>query len=144
MCHSRNWYSPNGDPPLSSIFFREIFQIFAWKYLFCVQQKVFGVFIFPYFVLSWYVLVQSLVKTFPKRIYVFFLFLFPSGINLFKLIQTASYFSKTSILTNNLPLSLVEVIDFEPIKIYQSSAIQINKTKTKNKTWGEFFELKNI
>ena len=36
-----------------------------------VQQKVFRAFIFPYFVLSWYILVQSLLERFPKRIYFF-------------------------------------------------------------------------
>ena len=51
----------------------------ARKYLFCFQQKVFRVFIFPYFVLLWYVLVPSLLKTFPKRIYIS-LFLLPGGI----------------------------------------------------------------
>ena len=56
---------------LSSIFPREVFQISAWKYLYCVQQEVFGVFIFPYFVLSWYILAQRLVKTFPKWKYFF-------------------------------------------------------------------------
>ena len=64
-----------------------------------VQQKVFRAFIFPYFVLSWYILVQSLVERFPKRIYIF-LFLFSSGIYLFKLIKTTGSFSKASILIN--------------------------------------------
>ena len=58
---------------LSSIFSR-VFQILAWKYLFCVQQEVFVVFIFPYFVPSWHILAQSLVKTFPKWKYFFFFF----------------------------------------------------------------------
>ena len=74
---------------------REIIQISA-----CVQQKVLRGFTFPYFVLSWYILIQSLDKTFPKRIY-FFLFLSSSGIWLFK---TTSYISKTSILSNKAPL----------------------------------------
>ena len=91
---------------LSSIFSREVFQISAWKYLCCVQQKAFGVFIFPYFVFSWYILVQSFVKTFSKRIH-FFIFLFSSGILFFKLIETTSYFSKTNILTNKAPLVLI-------------------------------------
>ena len=56
---------------LSSIFPREVFQISAWKYLFCAQQEVFRVFIFPYFVLSWYILAQRLVKMFPKSKYFF-------------------------------------------------------------------------
>ena len=56
---------------LSSIFPWEVFQILDWKYLFCVQQEVFRVFIFPYFVLSWYILAQRLVKTFPKWKYFF-------------------------------------------------------------------------
>ena len=37
-----------------------IFQISTWKYLLCVQQKVFRVFIFPYFILSWCIFVQSM------------------------------------------------------------------------------------
>ena len=45
---------------LASIFSTEIFQILVWTYLLCVQQKVFGVFIFPYVILSWYILVQSM------------------------------------------------------------------------------------
>ena len=32
----------------------------------CVQQEVFRFFIFPYFVLSWYILPKRLGKTFPK------------------------------------------------------------------------------
>ena len=42
------------------ILWKFFFQISAWKYLFCVQEKVCGVFVFPYFVLSWYILVQSM------------------------------------------------------------------------------------
>ena len=65
-------------PPLAAS--RKIFQILAWKYLLCVQKKVFGVFIFPYFVLSWYMPVQSME--------LFFFFLFTIGIYiLFKLID---------------------------------------------------------
>ena len=37
----------------------------------------------------------------------FFLFLFSSGTWLFKLTETTSYFSKTSILTNKAPLTLI-------------------------------------
>ena len=33
------------------VFSRETVQILAWKFLLCVTQKVFGVCIFPYFVL---------------------------------------------------------------------------------------------
>ena len=33
------------------VFFRETFQTLAWKFLLCVPQKVFGVYIFPNFVL---------------------------------------------------------------------------------------------
>ena len=51
---------------LSSTFPRKVFQISVWKYLFCAQQEVFRVFIFPYFVLSCYILAQSYLKTFPK------------------------------------------------------------------------------
>ena len=75
---------------LSSIFSREISKIWAWKYLLCVQQKSSG---FLFFLIlfsatcSKYGVFQSLVITFPKRI-LFFLFLFTSGIKLFKLIDT--------------------------------------------------------
>ena len=48
------------------------FQILDWKYLSCVQQEVFGVFILPYFVLSWYILARRLIiKTVPKWKYFF-------------------------------------------------------------------------
>ena len=72
-----NWVSTGSNwmpRILSSIFSREVFQISGWKYLFCIQQEAFGVFIFPYFVLSWYILAQSLVKTFPKWKYIFSFF----------------------------------------------------------------------
>ena len=49
---------------------------------------------------------RSLVKTFPKQIY-FFLFSFSRGIQLFKLIETTSYFSKTNIFTSKAPLVLI-------------------------------------
>ena len=54
------------------IFSRETFQTFAWKFLLCFPQKVFGVYVFPYFVLVSYMIVQNLVKTFLRRIYTFF------------------------------------------------------------------------
>ena len=38
--------------------FKEVFQISDWKYLFCVQQEVFGVFVFLYLVPSWYNLLK--------------------------------------------------------------------------------------
>ena len=31
-------------------------------FVFCVQQEVFGAFIFPYFVLSWYILAKNWLK----------------------------------------------------------------------------------
>ena len=34
------------------LFSRETFQTLAWKFLLCVPQKIFGVYIFPYFVLK--------------------------------------------------------------------------------------------
>ena len=42
------------------VFFRETFQTLAWKFLLCVPQKVFGVYIFPNFVL--HVIVQTYQK----------------------------------------------------------------------------------
>ena len=68
-------------------------------------SKVFEIFVFPYLAPSWYILAQSLLKTFPKWKHVF-LFLFSSCIWLFKVIETISYFSKRSILTNKGPLVL--------------------------------------
>ena len=48
------------------VFSRETFQTLAWKFLLCVPQKVFGVYIFPKFVFVQYIVVQKLVKTKPK------------------------------------------------------------------------------
>ena len=45
------------------VFSRETFQTLAWKFLLCVPQKVFGVYIFPNFVLVQHIVVQKLVKT---------------------------------------------------------------------------------
>ena len=67
-----------------------IFHILQRNFQFCVQQKSSG---FLFFLIlfsatcSKYGVFQSLVITFPKRI-LFFLFLFTSGIKLFKLIDT--------------------------------------------------------
>ena len=44
------------------VFSRESFQTLAWKFLLCVPQKVFGVYIFPNFVLMQHIVVQKLVK----------------------------------------------------------------------------------
>ena len=41
----------------------------------------------PYFVLVYYIVVQTLVKTFPRRVYNICLFLFSLGMQLFKLIK---------------------------------------------------------
>ena len=84
---------------LSSIFSR-VFQILAWKYLFCVQQEVFVVFIFPYFVPSWYILAQSLVKTFPKWKYFFFFFYSQVADNCSKLFFKDEHSYKQNILAN--------------------------------------------
>ena len=74
-----SWFSGHRFKLETEDFFLHIPQkISPWKYLFCVQQEVSGVFIFPYFVLSWYILAQRLVKTFLKWKY-FFLFLFSSA-----------------------------------------------------------------
>ena len=45
------------------VFSRETFQTLVWKFLFCIQQKVFWVCIFPNFVLVQHIVVQKLVKT---------------------------------------------------------------------------------
>ena len=44
------------------VFSRETFQTLAWRFLLCVPQKVFGVYIFPNFVLLQNIIVQKLVK----------------------------------------------------------------------------------
>ena len=64
------------------VFFRETFQTLPWKFLLCVPQKVFRVYIFPNFVLVSHRVVQKLVKTYktyPRRVYTFCLFLFSGG-----------------------------------------------------------------
>ena len=73
-----------------AVFSRESFQTLAWKFLLCVPQKVFWVYIFPNFVLVWYRVVQKLVKTYPRRVYTFCLFLFSGGMLFFKLMETRS------------------------------------------------------
>ena len=50
------------------VFSRETFQTLAWKFLLCVPQKVFGVYIFPNFVLVQYIVVQKLVKANPRHL----------------------------------------------------------------------------
>ena len=55
---------------------RETVQTLAWKFLLCISQKVLEVYIFPNFVLVWYIVVQKLVKTYPRHVYTFCLFLF--------------------------------------------------------------------
>ena len=72
------------------LFSRETLQTLAWIFLFCVSQKVFGVYIFPYFVFVQYIVVQSLVKTSPRCVYTFCLSLFSSDIQLFELIEKRS------------------------------------------------------
>ena len=61
------------------VFSRETFQTLAWKFLLCVPQKVFGVYIFPNFVLMQYIVVQKLAKPNPRRVNTFCLFLFAGG-----------------------------------------------------------------
>ena len=61
------------------VFSIETFQTLAWKFLLCVSQKVFGVYISPNFVLAQHIVVQKLVKTYPRRVYTFCLFLFSGG-----------------------------------------------------------------
>ena len=61
------------------VFSRETFRTLAWKLLLCVPQKVFGVYIFPNFVLMQYIVVQKLVKPNPRRVNTFCLFLFAGG-----------------------------------------------------------------
>ena len=45
-----------------AVFSRETFHTWAWKFLLCVPQKVFGVYIFPNFVLVQHIIVQKLIK----------------------------------------------------------------------------------
>ena len=54
---------------------------------FAFRKKVFGVYIFPYFVLVQYIVVQSLVKTFSRHVYTFCLSLFSGDMQLFELIE---------------------------------------------------------
>ena len=60
-------------------------------FVFCVQQEVFGVFVFPYFIFSWYILAKWFVKNVPKM----------------ELLETTSYFSETRILTNKEFLQII-------------------------------------
>ena len=57
------------------VFSRETFQTLPWKFLLCVLQIVFGVYIFPNFVLVLYIVVQKLVKANPRLLNTFCLFL---------------------------------------------------------------------
>ena len=61
------------------VFSRETFQTLAWKFLLCVLQKVFGVYIFPNFVFVLFIVVQKLVKANPRRLNSCCLFLLFSG-----------------------------------------------------------------
>ena len=45
---------------------KETFQTLTWKFLLCVPQKVFEVYIFPNFVLVQYIVVKKLVKANPR------------------------------------------------------------------------------
>ena len=56
------------------VFSRETFQTLAWKFLLCIPQNVFGVYIFPNFVLVQYIAVQKSVKTYPSLVYTLFVF----------------------------------------------------------------------
>ena len=56
------------------VFSRETFQTLAWKFWLCFPQKVFGVYIFPDFVLVWHIVVQKLVKASPRHLNTFCLF----------------------------------------------------------------------
>ena len=57
----------------------ETFQTLAWKFLLWVLQKIFGVYIFPNFVLVQYTVIQKLVKANPRRLNIFCLFLLFAG-----------------------------------------------------------------
>ena len=61
------------------VFSRETFQTLAWKFLLCVTQKVFGVYIFPNFVTVQYIVVQKLFKAIPRRLNTSCLFLLFAG-----------------------------------------------------------------
>ena len=63
------------------VFSRETFQTLAWKFLLCVPQKVFRVYIFPNFVLVQYIVVQKLVKIYPRRYILFVFFYFQVAYN---------------------------------------------------------------
>ena len=54
---------------------RETFQTLAWKFLLCLLQKLFRVYIFLNFVLVYYIVFQKLVKANPRRLNTFCLFL---------------------------------------------------------------------
>ena len=56
------------------VFSIETFQTLARKFLLFVSQKVFGVYIFPNFILAEHIVVQKLVKTYPRRVYTFSIF----------------------------------------------------------------------
>ena len=58
-----------------AVFSRETLQTLAWKFLLCILQNIVGVYIFPNFVLVQYIVVQKLVKTNPRRLNTFCLFL---------------------------------------------------------------------
>ena len=45
------------------VFSRKTFETLAWKFLFCIPQKIFGVYIFPNLVLVQHIVVQKLLKT---------------------------------------------------------------------------------
>ena len=91
---------------------KKIFQISVWKYLLCVQQKVFRVFLFLFVVLSWYILVQSmkLYKVWLKRSENGYFFCF--SIHKWHIIVQTYRQNKSSIqifqsfLTNKAPLAL--------------------------------------
>ena len=60
-------------------FSRETFQTLPWKFLVCVPQNVFEVYIFPNFVLVWYIVDQKIVKANPRRLNTFCLYLLFAG-----------------------------------------------------------------
>ena len=57
-----------------AVFSRETFQTLAWRFLLCIPQNVFGVYIFPNFVFVQYIVVQKLVKANPRHLNTFCLF----------------------------------------------------------------------
>ena len=95
---SQGFYLPHSPEKLSECQHENTYFVFSKKSL--------KFSFFSYFVLKWYLLVLNFVKTLIKWMH-FFLFLFSVGIKMFKVIETTSHFSNTSIFTNTASLVLI-------------------------------------